>query len=197
MKIQDIVGRNLSRSNRMLVKEAYNRGVEFEILPKKRFRMKHGDKKYLVRGGRISHAFNTKLATKVVKYKDVTSRLLRNGGFPAPENFVFSKDELDRAWNWAQTILPVVVKPNDGIMGKHVYVKINNYSEFKQCFEKVAKNHEKVLIEEFVEGDEYRFTYVKGEIVAIANRIPANVVGDGKKTIKELIEDKNKERERT
>ena len=195
MKIQDIVGRNLSRSNRMLVKEAYNRGVEFEILPKKRFRMKHGDKKYLVRGGRISHAFNTKLATKVVKYKDVTSRLLRNGGFPAPENFVFSKDELDRAWNWAQTILPVVVKPNDGIMGKHVYVKINNYSEFKQCFEKVAKNHEKVLIEEFVEGDEYRFTYVKGEIVAIANRIPANVVGDGKKTVRELVEEKNKERE--
>lgn len=100
MKIQDLVGRKLSKSNRMLVKEAFNRGVEFEILPKKRFRMKYGKKSYLVKRGKISHAFNTKLAAKVTKYKDVTNRLLRNEGFPAPENFVFTSNELDRAWNW-------------------------------------------------------------------------------------------------
>lgn len=35
MEVQDLVGRKLSRSNRMLVIEAYRRGVEFEILPKK------------------------------------------------------------------------------------------------------------------------------------------------------------------
>ena len=195
MNISELVGRKLTRSNRMLVKEAFKRGVEFEILPKKRFRMTYGKKSYLVRAGKISNAYNTKLAAKVTKFKDVTNRLLRNGGFPAPENFVFSKDELERAWNWAQNILPVVLKPNDGIMGKDVFVKIDNYLEFKECFNKITEHRDKVLVEEFVEGDEYRFTYVNGEIVGIANRVPANVIGDGKKTIKELVIEKNRERE--
>lgn len=196
IKVKDIVGRKLSRSNRMLVREAYKRGVQFEILSNKTFRMIQKDKKYLVSGGKISHSFNSKLAIKVTKYKDVTSRLLRNGGFPAPENYVFNKYELNRAWNWAQNILPVVLKPNDGIMGKHVYVKIDDYAEFKHCFQKIAEQYDKVLVEKYIEGEEYRFTYVKGEIVAIANRIPANVIGDGVKTIRELVEEKNAERER-
>lgn len=195
MNTREIVGRKLTSSNRMLVREAYKRGVEFEILPNKRFRMKYGEKSYLVRGGVICHAYNTQLARRVTDLKDVTSRYLRAKGFPSPENIVFLEHELERAWNWAKDILPVVLKPHNGIMGRLVYVNIDNYDEFKYCFEKIAQDRGRVLVEEFIEGDEYRFTYVKGEIVAIANRIPANVVGDGKKTVRELVEEKNKERE--
>lgn len=197
MKIntRELVGRKLTGSNRMLVREAYRRGVEFEILPKKRFRMTYGEKSYLVRGGVICHAYNTKLARRMTDLKDVTSRYLRAKGHPAPENIVFLEHELERAWNWAKEILPVVLKPHNGIMGKLVYVNIDNYNEFKYCFEKIAADRGRVLIEEFVQGNEYRFTYVNGEIVAIANRVPANVVGDGKNTIRELVEAKNEERD--
>jgi len=44
MKTRDIVGRKLSRSNRMLVKEAYNRGVQFEVLKNKQFKMTYDNK---------------------------------------------------------------------------------------------------------------------------------------------------------
>lgn len=197
MKIntRELVGRKLTSSNRMLVREAYKRGVEFEILPKKRFRMTYGEKSYLVRGGVICHAFNTKLARRMTDLKDVTSRYLRAKGHPAPENLVFLAHELERAWNWAKDILPVVLKPHNGIMGRLVYVNIDNFDEFKFYFEKIASDRGRVLVEEFIDGNEYRFTYVKGEIVAIANRIPANVVGDGEKTIRELVEEKNRERD--
>lgn len=161
MKTKEIVGRKLSRSNRMLFKEAYKRGVEFEILPKKRFRMSYGGKKYLVKRGKISHAYNSRLAIKTMDLKEVTSRLFRSKGFPAPENVVFSKEEMNRAWNWAKPILPVVLKPYNGTMGKLVFVNINNYEEFKSCFEKVTEKHDNILIEKFIEGDEYRFTFVK------------------------------------
>lgn len=193
-KISEIVGRRLSISNRMIVKEAINRGVEIEKLPKKRFRMKHGNSKYLIRAGIVSAAPNTRLSRRLTRYKNATTNYLQALGYQVPENALFKKDEVDRAWNWAKAILPVVIKPNNGIMGKHVYVNIDQYNEFAQCFHIVAKEFDQVLIEEFVEGREFRFTFVNKEVVAVAERVPAHVVGNGKNTVEELIVLKNEER---
>lgn len=194
MNIKEITGRSLSTSNRMLAQEAHQRGITFEILPRKRFKMSYGKKSYIIRGGKISTAYNTRLATKLTKYKNATGNLLRGMGYSAPENAIFSKNQADRAWKWAEDILPVVLKPNDGIMGKLVFVKIDTYDEFKSCFEKIAEVRDEILIEKFVEGIEYRFTFVKNEIVAIAKRVPANVIGDGLHNIEELIAAKNEQR---
>ncbi len=194
MNVNDIVGRKLSVTNKLLVEEAYNRGIEFEILPNKRFRMSHDNKKYIIRSGLVSLPYNSKLAIRLTKYKNATNNFLSGLGYNTPENAMFHKNEVERAWNWAKDILPVVVKPNDGIMGKLVFVKLDNYEEFKDCFEKIAEVREQILVEQFVQGEEYRFTFVKNEIVAVAKRVPANVVGDGKLNVKQLIELKNKER---
>lgn len=137
---------------------------------------------------------NSLLARKLTKYKNATSNLIRGMGYNAPENAVFSKGDLTRAWGWAKDILPVVVKPNDGIMGKSVYVNLNSYEEFEECFKLVEKEHKEILIEEFVTGDEFRFSFVKDEVVGIAQRIPANVVGDGIHDVTELVALKNEER---
>lgn len=193
---REITGRKLSRSNRMLVVEAYHRGVQFEILPNKRFRMTHDNRRYLIRRGIISHANNTRLANRVTTLKEVTSRMLRSRSHSAPENVVFSKDDLERAWNWAKPILPVVLKPYNGIMGRLVFVNIDNYEEFKDCFSKIGSEREHVLIEKFVEGEEFRFTYVRNEIVAIAQRVPCHVVGDDENTIEQLIHIKNEMRKK-
>lgn len=194
MKTRDIVGRKLSRSNRMLVKEAYNRGVQFEVLKNKQFKMISDNKVYRVRRGRVSHSYNSRLAIRVTQYKEITSRYLKNMGFPTPENAVFTKNEIDRAWNWAKDILPVVLKPHNGTMGKLVFVNIDNFDEFIDCYKQIIQHKDSVLIERFLEGQEYRFTYVNREIVGIANRIPANIVGNGKNTIEELVKQKNIER---
>ncbi|MEJ8778923.1 ATP-grasp domain-containing protein [Pseudogracilibacillus sp. ICA-222130] len=196
VNIKELTGRNLSQSNRMLVKNAYDRGVEFKKLKNGKFKMSHDGKSYIVRGGRATQSPNTKLAMKIVKYKNTSSSLLRNLGFPCPQNAIFTSNEIDRAWNWAKSILPVVIKPNDGSMGKLVFVKIEDYDEFVSCFKKVSKKHSQILIEQFVSGEEYRFSFIKDEVVAVAKRVPANVVGDGKHTIEELINIKNKERDK-
>ncbi|MFD1064427.1 hypothetical protein [Oceanobacillus locisalsi] len=194
MNIKETTGRGLSTSNRMLAEEAYRRGITFEILPKKRFKMTDGKKSYIIRRGRISPAYNTRLAVKLTKYKNATSNFLRGLGYSAPENAVFFKHQVDRAWKWAEDILPVVLKPNDGIMGKLVFVQIDTYEEFKACFEKIAEVRNEILIEQFVEGEEYRFTFVKNEVVAVAKRVSANVVGDGVKNMEQLIIYKNEQR---
>lgn len=192
---RELVGRRLTKTNQLLVLEAYRRGIQFEILPKKRFRVSYKNRSFIIRRGRFSLAYNTRLAIRTVNLKEVTSRMLRSKGHPAPENTVFSSEDLDRAWNWAKPILPIVLKPFNGRLGRLVFVNITDYEEFKVCFEKITKKHDEVLVEKFVKGDEYRFFYVNNEIVSIAKRVPANIIGDGKNSVKKLIKLKNKERE--
>ncbi len=48
-----------------------------------------------------------------------------------------------------------------------------------------------VLVEEFMPGTEYRFFVIDGEVQAIMLRVPANVIGDSIRTVKELVEEKN------
>lgn len=188
------VDRELSLGNQLLVKEAIKRGVDIEVLPEGKFKMSHQNDSYIIENGKVTLSYNSRLATMTMDMKEVTSRLLKSHGFNTPENTVFSKDDMDRAWKWAEPILPVVLKPYDGMMGELVFVNIDNYDEFKACFEKISAKNDEVLIEKFAEGKEYRFTFVNKEIVGISNRIPCNVVGDGQHNIKELIELKNTER---
>lgn len=196
LKYIDVVGRTLSFGDELLVYEAIKRGVEIEILPDGDFNMSHPSKSYTIHDGIVTHSYNSDLARITMDMKEVTSRLLKSKGFNAPENTVFSKADLDRAWKWAESILPVVLKPYDGRMGELVFVNIDTHDEFKACFEKIVAENDEVLVEKFLEGKEYRFTYVNEEIVGIVNRVPANVVGDGEHSIKELIELKNAERKR-
>lgn len=186
-----LVGRKLKRMAKQIVVECYNRGVEFNVISKKQFKMIKDDKSYIIRNGSILSSVNPSLSKKVCDSKEITSRLLRSKGFNAPENAVFNKVDLERAWQWAQHILPVVLKPYNGKMGELVFVNIDNYRDFRDCYIKIVDSHDEVLVEQFVQGEEYRFTYINNEIVAVAKRVPANVVGDGTSTIEQLIKMKN------
>ncbi|MEN2287374.1 bifunctional glutamate--cysteine ligase/glutathione synthetase, partial [Enterococcus lactis] len=50
-----------------------------------------------------------------------------------------------------------------------------------------------VLVEEFMAGTEYGFFVIDGEVQAIMLRVAANVIGDGIRTVKELVEEINSE----
>lgn len=192
-KITD-VGRKLTKSNRILVETAVKYGVKVEKIPgeKRRFKMSYGTKNYIIKKGYVTNAFNHRLALRLCRQKDVINSYLISRNFPAPENATFKKGEELRAWCWAKDILPIVLKPVDGSLGKMVYVKITEKEEFIELFNKIAEKHTRVLVEEYKRGIDYRALIVNNEIVAILNRVPANVVGDGKSTIKELIVEKNK-----
>src|SRR5699024_5845191 len=120
---------------------------------------KYKDNVQKINRGMMAFSLNSLAANKIAQMKEVTSRMIRSSGCPAPENTVFSKDDLSRAWNWSKPILPVVLKPNDGVMGKNVYVNIGSFEEFKSCFSEIIKNHSTFLIEQFHHGKEYRFTF--------------------------------------
>ncbi|BDA79065.1 carboxylate--amine ligase [Leptospira kobayashii] len=67
----------------------------------------------------------------------------------------------------------------------------DSFENFKIFVERALSYSSSIIIEEFIEGPEYRFLVLGDEVVAVCNRVPANVTGDGKSTISDLIARKN------
>ena len=91
---------------------------------------------------------------------------------------------------------PVVLKPRYGNQGKSVFVNIKNEKEVLKIYESISGNFKDIIIEKFIEGRDYRVCVVDYKVVACAERIPPFVVGDGKKTVRELIRELNKDERR-
>src|SRR5690625_1684007 len=91
---------------------------------------------------------------------------------------------------------PVVLKPTDGSFGKGVITNISNVEELKNALAivRTEQNIRNVMIEQHIPGEEYRVYVVGDQAVAAMNRIPANIIGDGNSSIRQLIGIKNEER---
>ncbi len=130
------------------------------------------------------------IAVDICQEKPLTNHLLRTVGVPVPDGGTsYSEDE---AWKIAQRIgLPVVLKPEAGNQGKGVSVNLQTEAEVREAYQIASNWDDAVLVESFIEGEDYRLLIVNGRMVAAARRDPALVVGDGQRTIRELVEEIN------
>ncbi|MBD3330768.1 ATP-grasp domain-containing protein, partial [Candidatus Peregrinibacteria bacterium] len=86
----------------------------------------------------------------------------------------------------------IVVKPKDTNFGIGITIlEKGEQKKYSKALRLAFKNSHEVLIEEFIEGIEYRFLVIGKKVHGIVERIPANIIGDGKHSIKELINNKN------
>jgi cyanophycin synthetase len=129
------------------------------------------------------------IAVDVAGDKDLTGRLLSAAGLPVPRSE--SVRTADQAVSVAGRIgYPVVVKPLDGNHGRGVCLDLRDEADVRAAFP-IAEDQSRrgwVIVETFVTGKDYRCLVIDGKIAAIAERVPANVVGDGEHTIAELVE---------
>jgi len=142
---------------------------------------------------RASETSNTRaIAVDICQEKPLTNRMLRTVGVPVPEGrLVASADE---AWEAAQAIgLPVVVKPADGNQGKGVTVNLWHESDVRAAFALADEYSYEVLVEKYIVGHDFRVLVVNGHMVAAARRDPAQVIGDGQRTVRQLVEDENRD----
>jgi len=89
---------------------------------------------------------------------------------------------------------PIVVKPIIGFGGHGVTVKINNPKQLKKAIKFAKKFKNEIIIEEFINGEDYRILLFRDKIIDIVKRIPANIKGNGKDSINILINRKNDKR---
>lgn len=177
-------GINASWSNSLVVDRARARGLDVRAHGRGRVLLGDGQRSRWFNTGRVS--INRQLAKRAMRHKNVASALLRAHGVRAPENLVFEAGEVNRAWGWAQTLLPVVLKPSASEKGVMVYVGIENRQAFAEAFEAIENKYGKVLVEEFIAGVEHRVLTIDNQVVAVTRRMPANVVGDGRSDVAKL-----------
>jgi cyanophycin synthetase len=119
--------------------------------------------------------------------KHVAKQMLADIGLPVPKGeLVRTLDQLHAAASrlgW-----PLVVKPRDGNQGRGVTTNIVDHLHLEAAFTTASAISRRVIIEQMLVGSDHRFLVVDGKLVAVAQRIPAHVIGNGTDTVSALIE---------
>lgn len=129
--------------------------------------------------------------------KNVTRLLLQDKGIQIPRGFVLRKSDNQDYWIEVFNALskPLVIKPTHASHGDGVYLNVLTLEDFIQSVKKAFTTRDYpdagVLVEETMGGKECRILATREKVIAIMHRVPANVVGNGLNTIKQLIEIKN------
>jgi cyanophycin synthetase len=129
------------------------------------------------------------LAVDIAGDKKLTTRLLASAGLPVPRSEIVVTE--DEAVAGARRIgYPVVTKPIDGNHGRGVGLELRDEEAVRAGFRRALSEARRkaVVVESFVTGNDYRVLVIGGHMVAVAQRVPAHVTGDGEHTIRELVE---------
>lgn len=132
-------------------------------------------------------------------YKHAQRAIATSQGLPTAQSAVFPSSKPKSAMRFAQNIgWPVVVKPNQLSRGRGVTVGVANENRFAEAWRRAldafssgSDRSRRVLVEKQVMDEDFRFFVVDDRVVSATHKVRANVVGDGRSTVAELISQKN------
>ncbi|MDF2685272.1 MAG: cyanophycin synthetase [Clostridia bacterium] len=127
------------------------------------------------------------ISADISSNKHLTKYILNENKIPVPYGKVVYS-EISAIMVANQIGMPVVIKPFDGNQGKGVHLNLKNEQEIKIAFNEAVKFSNGIIVEKFLTGNDYRILVVGGKVSAVSQRLPASVSGDGKHTIKELVD---------
>ncbi len=130
------------------------------------------------------------IAESIAQDKQLTKELLFAAGVPVPMGRPVSDYE-DACAAMREIGGAVVVKPQDGNQGKGVVVNIESVEHLKVAYAAAAEVSSNVMVERFVPGNDYRLLVVGRRLVAAARRDPPHVIGDGVRTVRQLVAEVN------
>ena len=141
-------------------------------------------------------------ASDIAKDKDYANFFMRSMGYATVRGKSFFSDEwceaigskrnIHAAYRYAQTLgLPVIVKPNSGTQGTDVAL-VHSKKDFYRAMKQVFRHDRIALVQQYVRGRDYRIVVLDKEVISAYERIPLNVIGDGRSTIKQLLAKKSR-----
>jgi cyanophycin synthetase len=178
--------RALGPSTASLVRAAEARGIPWLRLNEQSLvQLGHGKYQQRIQAtitGRTPH-----VSVELASDKEETNRILGALGLPVPrQELVQNASQAVRA---ARRLgFPVVTKPYNGNHGRGISIRLTSDEEVERGFNVAREHSRSVIVETFLEGDDHRLLVVNGELVAATRRTPGHVVGDGQRTITELID---------
>jgi cyanophycin synthetase len=185
--------RQFGPSTQAIIDEALGRDIPFIRLNESSL-VQLGQGKYQQRIRATMTSKTSALAVDIAGDKKMTNQLLASAGLPVPRSEVMRTE--DEAVAAAKRIgYPVVAKPLDGNHGRGVGLDLRTDRAVRAAFKRALAQSRggRVVIESFITGNDFRVLVVGGRMVAIAERVPAHVVGDGKHTVAYLVEKTNQD----
>jgi len=181
----------LGPSTGSIVWAAVARGIPFRRLTSgSMVQFGWGSKQRRIQAAEIDRT--SAIAESIAQDKDLTKKLLEAAGVPVPKGR--PANSLEDAWAAAQEIgFPVVLKPQDGNQGKGVTVNITTREGVEAAYRAATEISEEVLVEKYLPGHDFRMLVVGDKLVAAARREPPLVIGDGAHTVRELVEEVNRD----
>ncbi|ONI44535.1 bifunctional glutamate--cysteine ligase/glutathione synthetase [Candidatus Epulonipiscioides gigas] len=190
---------NLELSTQQIIKESIKRGININVIdPLDNFiRLEqNGHIEYIKQATKTSK--DTYISMLIMENKLVTKKVLSDNNINVPKG-----DEITAVVDIAnkKSILnkyqerAVVIKPkstNFGL-GISIFKEPASMEDLLGATEIAFKYDDTILVEEFAKGNEYRFIVIGDKVIGILNRVPANVIGNGNLSIRELVEIKNQD----
>lgn len=186
----------LELSTQLIISEAMRRGIEVEVLdPDDHFirLSQNGKTEYIKQASRTSA--DTYIAPLIMENKAVTKRILKEHQISVPSGIVVGTNE-DAAINYERyKNQDIVVKPKSTNFGEGVSILKTPHDQdmYGRAVMESFRYDSSVIIETFIPGREYRFLVIGDGTAAVLYRVPANVKGNGIKTIEQLIKEKNQD----
>lgn len=140
---------------------------------------------------------NTLGASEIAKDKDYANFFMKKMGYPIVTGEKFYSREwccaigssrgIHSGYAYARKIgFPVFVKPNSGSQGKGV-CKVYTKAEFYHAMKDVFSRDRVALVQQPLTGNDYRIVVLDNQVISAYQRIPLNIVGDGKSTVHQLL----------
>ncbi len=187
----------------LLALEGWRRGLTLKYVNRKgrpeHIELSNGEKTYIFNYSRPDIIPIS--AIRVCINKEATKEHLRAKNIPVPEGEFFDSEADDKdILDYSSSIgFPLVIKPFNAGGGIGVISNIRNEQEMADAINNVRHQlgYKEVIVEKYITGEDYRVFVLDGRILGAFHRMPANILGDGKNTIEELIKRKNVERKKS
>jgi len=141
-----------------------------------------------------SFGLNSTKSINLSRNKSKTIKIFQKHHLPTPIHTViyYLKDYSSAC---QQIPFPQVIKPLTGQKGLFVFLNIKNIIDGQDAVQQVLKNYpDGCLIESYYQGSDYRFFVLNFKVIAVAQRLAPTITGNGKSTIKQLIDQENLKR---
>ncbi|WP_445000720.1 hypothetical protein [Halomonas mongoliensis] len=181
-----------NKSSKLLVEAAQSRGLKVTCFAKNLFLCSGEGREELF--SIVMSGSNSHVAKKVVLSKHLTKIFLERRGVPTPRGVAFERKSMQKAFKLLEGGGRFVLKPSTSDFGRYVFMGISSEGELEEKLSEIPLKYNTMMFEEQVSGVEARYLVVGDEVVAVAERKPASVTGDGVNSIAELVEKKASER---
>ncbi|MCD5099215.1 bifunctional glutamate--cysteine ligase GshA/glutathione synthetase GshB [Enterococcus faecium] len=186
--------REMELSTQIFMFDAIQKGVQVKVLDESDqfLRLQFQDHVEYVKNANMTSK-DSYIVPLIMENKTVTKKVLKEAGFRVPGGAEFSSmEEAVKAYpRFADQAFVIKPKSTNYGLGITIFKEGASLEDYQAGLAIAFREDSSVLVEEFMPGTEYRFFVIDGEVQAIMLRVPANVIGDGIRTVKELVEEKN------